>query len=238
MITERRFADGFQSFWKSVMPMATDYIRRENLRLTRFLEPMAETSTANRGVTNELAFRLFAESRALSVPIDGLTSASIRKAITTAVDFIRRFREYSRGPLDAPSKQAVEEAIELAQRLEYFVVGRRPTTLTVQPTFPGCGWVDECSGDLLLDRTLCEVKASQDRFRSRDLRQVLIYAALNQLAGRYAVTDLCLVNPRLGVFLLEDLGDLCLEVAGAGPVDILNEIVAFISEPNPLGDTA
>lgn len=67
----------------------------------------------------------------------------------------------------------------------------------------------------LIDKVLCEVKAGESRFQGRDFRQVLIYAALNFQSRRYDIDSVCLVNPRLGIYLQEDLNNLCLKLAGA-----------------------
>jgi hypothetical protein len=127
---------------------------------------------------------------------------------------------------------AIGEAKSLAERLESFVQRFPGCNVKIAPSFPGCGWLDECSGDLLIDKVLCEVKAGENRFQGRDFRQVLIYAALNFQSRRYDIGSVCLVNPRLGIYIHEDLDDLCFGLAGAPATEVFAEIVDFISQPH------
>ena len=65
----------------------------------------------------------------------------------------------------------------------------------------------------------------------RDFRQVLIYAPLNFQSRRYDIDSVCLVNPRLGIYLQEDLNNLCLELAGAPAIEVFAEIID-VSQPH------
>jgi hypothetical protein len=211
--------------------MATSYVRRRNLHPTRFAEPMISACDDNRGLINETAFRLFAQSRSEGKTVRRLQPDSVVASMDAALHFIRRFREYSRTPIAPLSEGGVREAKVLASRLEQCVRELRPQRVVVSPAFAGCGWVDECNGDLLLDNMLCEVKSPEGKFRGWDLRQVLVYAALNFESKAYDIATVCLLNARSGVILREDLEELCFELAGTSASDLLGEIVAFISEP-------
>lgn len=231
MITEKRLAQAYHSFWKGAIPMATSYIRRRNLRPTRFAAPLTSSCDDNRGLINETAFRLFAQSRNEGKTIRRLQSDSVVASMDAALQFIRRFREYSRAPIAPLSEGGVREAKLLAGRLEQCVRELRPQRVVVSPFFAGCGWLDECNGDLLLDNMLCEVKSPEGKFRGWDLRQVLVYAALNFQSKAYDIATVCLLNARMGVVLREDLEELCFELSGTSASDLLGEIVTFISEP-------
>ena len=232
MITEKRLSLTHNSFWSSAIPMASRYIRRRNLELGRWDDEFESALDENRGVINEAGFRLYAASLEQSVAPSDLTPESSETAVRSAVEFIRRFREFARTDVGYPSPAAVDEATALAERLGAFVERCDAGRVQVAPYFRGCGWVDECNGDLLVDSMLCEVKASEHRFRGRDLRQVLTYAALNFASREYEISSICLVNPRLGVFLEEDLESLCQELAGTSASEVLGEVVAYISQPN------
>lgn len=116
----------------------------------------------------------------------------------------------------------IDEARVLAQRLVQFFERAIKSTLVGFPAFPGCGWVDDCAGDIFGSGTLFEVKAGERLFRSIDLRQILIYGALDFAGKTYGVINVCLVNPRMGVFWHESLdnfvrillGDLQLKFLG------------------------
>ena len=106
----------------------------------------------------------------------------------------------------------------------------RTQSLILMPTFPGCGWLMECSGDAIAGSILYEIKAGQRGFRNIDFRQTLIYCALNFAAKNYDIASVCLVNPRLGVFVEEHLEALCMNTSGAPAVEVLAAIVEYSSE--------
>jgi hypothetical protein len=255
LITEKRFALSYRSFWNSIIPLAWSYVRRRNLQVDTFVDaPLVSGLNENRGVINELSFKLFAESREKGVPASDLEQEDIDQSIKRALDFIRRFREYSRKPVPWPSLNAIAEARALAERLERFVERFPGFSVVIAPSFPGCGWLDECSGDMLINDVLCEVKSGGSRirrrvksggtpfegpvtsggtrFQGRDFRQLLIYAALNFQSRRYDIDSVCLVNPRLGIYLQENLDDLCFELAGAPAIEVFAEIIDFVSQPH------
>ena len=212
--------------------MASRYLRRQNASLATFCEPMTESANDNRGVVNELGFRLFCVSATEQVPVREISSSRVKQETDAAMSFIRRFRQFSRTPVGLPTPAAVEEARAIGDRIAKFVGAMRPHLVMPRPAFLGCGWLDACEGDLLLDRSICEIKAGSGRFRGRDLRQVLTYAALNMAAASYPVESVCLVNPRLGVVLSANLDRLCFKLAGTNATTVLGEIVDYLSQPH------
>src|SRR6266404_7727905 len=77
---------------------------------------------------------------------------------------------------------------------------RRNPAMIVSPLFPGCGFVDESEGDLLVGNTLYEIKSADRNFRLVDFRQILVYLALNTSARTYDIHNVGLINPRTGVY--------------------------------------
>jgi hypothetical protein len=229
VITEKQFALGFSGFWQGLLPMMENHIRSTNERLERFARPMVSSSpTATHGLVSELAFRMFVASAQARLPVEALSSGQIRACVEAATSHIRGMRQLSRTPVPDPRPDEIAEATLLAQRHTLFF--KRADELILMPTFPGCGWLMECSGDVLSGSMLYEVKAGQRGFRSLDIRQALIYCALNFAAKHHDIASVCLVNPRLGVFVEEDLEDLCLSLSGAPAVEVLAAIVEYCSE--------
>jgi hypothetical protein len=97
------------------------------------------------------------------------------------------------------------------------------------PKVPGCGFVDGGRADLLIGPLVLEVKSGERNFRVVDLRQVLIYAALFNLATPRRISAIALVNPRRGVFYEAPCEDVC-EAAGGAPAGYcFSQIVEFMS---------
>jgi hypothetical protein len=231
VITEKRLAISHLSFWERTIPMGTVYVRRVNLSPERYVQPLLSDLVQERGVINEAAFRLLCAAARAGGGISALTESDTQRSVAEAVAFIRRFRQFSREPVADPDRASVLEAITLGQRLERFV-GLDKAPVVFAPRFPGCGCVDECNGDLLQGDCLCAIKAGDSGFRTQDLRQVLVYCALNFASRTYPINAVCLVNPRRGVYWTEKVDALCLAIAGTSPADVYGEIIDYISEPH------
>jgi hypothetical protein len=126
---------------------------------------------------------------------------------------------------------AIREAKEIATRLYDFVRRRIAQEIQVKPSFPGCGWIEDADGDLLVDSTLIEIKAGERQFRAIDIRQLLSYCALNNSARSFKIDSVALLNPRFGTYFEEDIESLCQKIAGSSSASVLAAIVDYISEP-------
>ena len=70
-----------------------------------------------------------------------------------------------------------------------------------------------------------EIKAAGRFFRSIDLRQLLVYSALNRQAASYDLDSLGVFNPRIGIYYTGSLGEICFEVSGKSADELLSDIV-------------
>ena len=232
MITEKHFALSHAAFWHQLLPTAEGYVRECNTEAARFQEPLESSlPPSQRGMINEVAFRLFAAGIRLASSPAKLSPDVIEECIREARDHILRMREAQRVPVQAPEKAGIVEAVTLAGRIEKFFETGSPGTPVVSPRFLGCGWLDACQADVLAEGVLFEVKAGERGFRSIDLRQVLCDLGLNFAAKFYDIRDVCLVNPRSGRYVSETVERLCQRTAGRPAVEVLGDIVEYISEP-------
>jgi hypothetical protein len=231
VISEREFAQTHAEFWHQLLPMAESYVRARNRHLGRFIKPIKALTAANvRGLVNEIGFRLFAASVATGVAVLRLPVATVLLCIDDALVYVLGAQHRTAFPhLDVTSHEVIE-AQNIGERLGVFFEKAGQRSIATFPQFLGCGRVDECVGDVLAGDVIFEIKAGERNFRAIDLRQVLVYCALNFAAKSYSIERICLINPRMGVFLEESLDDLCDELAGRPPSDILADIVEFISD--------
>lgn len=233
MISEKQFAISHAAFWHQLFPMAEEYVRIRNQSLNEFLSPLTTVLLPRtRAVVNEIGFRLFVASLQFRRIISSVPSDAIDACVRDGLLHIRFMRENGRKPVLDPGAKEIDEARVLAERLVVFFNRVTKSTLVGFPAFAGCGWVDDCSGDVLAGGTLFEVKAGERLFRSIDLRQILIYAALDFAAKTFGIVNVCLVNPRIGVFWHEPLEHLCQNLAGRHAPEVLGDIVDYMSEPS------
>jgi hypothetical protein len=234
--SETAFAQSYSSTWRLLAPATDLFVRKVNLMLReREFAPLVSTVVPERrGFINEAAFQFFRIRRQMfnwNRPRNELVSIAAEEAKAT-ISRIERI-----DPIDISDPVGVEEdeVLVIAERLQmFFSRESKGQSFQVQPKFPGCGIIDTCFGDVCFGDTLYEVKAGDRTFRSMDLRQLLIYAALSKSASMRPLRHVGLLNPRTGVSFAIGLDDLCLEVSGTQSEELLTEIVRVISS----GDTS
>jgi hypothetical protein len=237
--SEKQFAVSHAAFWHSLMPMAEEYLRTRNRMLTHYAPAIQSLLPAEtRGIINELGYRLYVGSLELRVSVTELPEAFRLLCFEGAVGYVHSLGEFETTVPVPPLQESIQEATHLGSNIARFFTHAmvrtrfKIQTVGVAPSFPGCGWLNSSVGDFLSSKLLIEVKAGDRNFRGIDLRQVLIYCALNFASKTYDIAHICLLNPRLGVFLGEPLERLCQEISGRAASEILEDIVQFVSEPS------
>lgn len=230
MISERTFVAVNTSFWRELMPTGESYIRRQNLQLARFDQPMESNAQAERqALISELAFRFFRFSVSNNLNLANPLPDSIFKELSQeTVRFLSRFGEYSSNEIPEPIDLEKREAIEIARRLEkFFRLQASGEKIICPPIFNGCGVLDACEGDVIVKRSLYEVKAVDRSFRLNDLRQLLVYCALNHASLSYEIDNIGLLNPRSGVSFEASVEKVVNSVSGSSAVELFSSIVEF-----------
>ena len=104
-------------------------------------------------------------------------------------------------PKEVPQLQddEVREAYLLSKTTAAFI-STHEGDIEFFPRVPGAGVIDSCEADLSVGDALFEIKTVTRSFRGRDLRQLLIYLALDSASGAPRWTRAGLFNPRLAVW--------------------------------------
>jgi hypothetical protein len=241
MISEKEFGSGFSAFWAECTPFMTPHLIAElnlNARVLtddggRPLKPMIDKE--GEGKSNDLiaeaAFELWAKSVSagkdvLSLAEDGKLLDDIKANSIARLMGLRAYWHSIGGQFP---KTGMHKSIELAIRLErFFTEGRKGNAILIQPRFKGCGLLNSCYGDVLIGSTLYEVKTVERNLRSTDIRQALIYSALNYFSQQYDIQCLSIVNPRRGVEHLFRLERLTERVANKTPAELFHYVTDFL----------
>ncbi len=205
MISERKFAESYKTFWDEATPHLSFYCSTPEARGRRF-------------------------GQAIEIPEKGF-HISLNNIIATT-----HFRNISADP-DYPLEQSYRDSIpvlnifsanhakgyELTRDYREIILTQTERLasqyegkLVHDPPFPGYGILANCRGDLLCGSTLVEIKANAGRrynkpFENRDFRQLIVYCALNYLAGhKYRISMINLFNPRMGFVWQSDHGGVCI----------------------------
>jgi hypothetical protein len=181
---------------------------------------------SRRGFINEVAFQFFAETRVTPF----ITREAEERAISAARELMLRIEESRPSDTSPLNSEEMLDAREQLRRLRIFFQNQsKGAALELSPTFAGCGIIDTCNGDICFDDVLFEIKAGDRNFRSIDLRQALVYAALNYMQPKRRIACIGLFNPRMGISFSMGLDELCLEVSGHSASHTLSEIIRVIS---------
>jgi len=136
---------------------------------------------------------------------------------------------------DDPSALEYDEILRLTNSIANFCNQHAIREFPVKfgPHFLGCGIVDSSEGDVLMGECLYEFKAGDRSFRTSDLRQLLTYCALNFASHQFKITSIGAVNPRHGTFFALDIETVAFEMSNKSPIELLSEIVYFVSGGTP-----
>lgn len=235
MISASTFCKVHSSFWKSVTPTTDIFVRRLNLgHYVREFPGMASSAAPlRRGFINEVAFAAFCQTAGKSHgwPPNPLTAEELDQAVS----YVRSLpiRRETQGEITSEVGLAPEEVADINEqqrRLIWMFSFNKPAgSLLTEPVFPGCGMIDSCRGDLIASDALYEVKAGDRLFRSVDVRQLIVYGALNFISKRFKIERLGLFNPRVGIAATMTADDLCFEISGKQSSELFSEIAAVIS---------
>jgi hypothetical protein len=229
VISERQFSTLYTSFWSTAMPLGDAMVRAMNLRLERFAEPLdAASPTTLNGFVNELAFRLAESSYSAGSP--SIDTTFVHAIYPTTEAYIMRLPRAVVPGNATERAMAGQDALALAETLLATIrhgSGKEPVCF--RPKFSGCGIHDDCEGDILIGEELWEVKSGDRQFRLTDVRQILIYCALNHFSMKHGIKRYRLVNPRVGVMASGMVRDLSSNGAGCEPQTLFEEIIDFLS---------
>jgi hypothetical protein len=181
LTSETNFSRHNSSTWGFLTPMMELYVRRINLELiNRSFAPMSmATAPSRRGFINEIAFEIF--SNLINPRVGNLSAEdSEARCISKARQLIMGLERAEVADIPDPNGDEMADAREQIRRLRFFFQdASRGRVLETKPKFSGCGIIDSCEGDVYFEGELFEVKAGDRNVRSVDLRQLLIYSALN-----------------------------------------------------------
>lgn len=237
MITELGFSRNYASFWRELLPGGDDFIRIMNkAKIVDFGKQIQNIDEANRrALVNSIAFEVY--YRYATCDYSNLSSiqraALVDKFIEESkVSEIKRIQFLYKNTLSeiisANEKKVIKELFD--GLLSRYNINTKH--LFIKPVFNGCGLLFDAEADIIVDTKLVEIKAGARNFGIQDIRQLLIYGALNHVSDshKYNINKFELYNPRMGVYWSESSYDVANECAGCSIEEVYNEIINFISD--------
>jgi hypothetical protein len=232
MISEKIFVTSYNSSWQELAPTSQTYVRAINLSKLHFESPLtSKVDPKRRSIVNEIGFLIFKSSINSQKSIEDIfKSDDLVKISERSLNIARSYQILSDEELMPATKMELQEAVFLANRIKlYLDQNEKEQKINVSPAFKGCGFIDDCYGDLLVGKTLYESKAGDRPFRLVDVKQILVYLALNFANKSHDIQDIGFVNPRLGIYYKVKATEFSYGVSGKDLIELVSEIVEFIS---------
>jgi hypothetical protein len=110
---------------------------------------------------------------------------------------VARIAAFRLAPAATPKlEQSVDYLRALCDRYDQFIGVYSRGGLSFGELVPGCGFLSECQIDISSGESIIEVKAVDRGFAAKDIRQLIIYLAIDYCSGRRRWTAAALFNPR------------------------------------------
>lgn len=171
---------------------APDFVAEVAIRLASLAHTMEESVTTVKE-TDAIVPELWAASQSIVDRYEGAADG----------------REHALNSLDFEEARAIAANIEAA-------AGYLAGVVEYSPAVRGAGILSSCEADLSVGRCLIEVKAVDRRFAAKDMKQLLVYLALDAIDGR-RWTQGCLLNPRRATWCRFDVEELVPLLSGGRP---------------------
>jgi hypothetical protein len=252
MISERTLARSFSGFWTELLPLLTPsfvHVINEGFKYQLTdefgveIEPISKNSqTHDYSVVAEFAFFLAGHAVKSGSRINEIIDQKrVRElAERSALEVVKK---YEGGRIYLPTRlepQELKDGFALARNYERFFDERCGNELIeFSPTIPGSGFVSECKADISVGKTLFEVKTVDRNLAGKDIRQLIIYLALQAATGQRRWESAGFFNPRRAVYHEFEVEDLIGRMSGGrSSIEVFQDLIDFVVIRDVQLDTA
>jgi hypothetical protein len=233
MISEKKFINGYGFFWGSILPMSKVFLRKMNKDLllsTNDYYLDSATDGRRRSFISLLGFNLFANSIGINNYLQLIKQNGIEEVENLTRNQLKNYEFQEIGLLSKLTEIEINEAIELAIRMrKFFIKYESNSQINISPFFKGCGFIENCFGDVIVNNTLYELKAVQRNFQVVDYKQLITYCALNYMSRQYDIKEIALYNPRSGNYFKHNIDQFSMMISGKPSTILFGEVIEFIS---------
>lgn len=231
MISEKFFINNYPDLWNSFLPFAKIFQRNINTKLESskgVQNSILDTYGKRRSFISYVSFNVLKEYiKKNEALLNAVELANIENYCKEKFNVYLFEDENINDKLNEYEWQIIDS---LAMNMYTFYDDKHDIdNIIVNPKFVGCGIIDNCYGDILVDKCLYEIKAISRNFRIVDFKQVIMYLCLNYASKQYDIKEVCLFNPSRCKYFKLDLNEFCLSISGKNYDKLFNEIINFIS---------
>lgn len=218
MISERDIAEKFSVIWKQNFPLLTsNFIRVFNEGQVKSINtnPIISNEEVRYDLVSETAFNLTAVSKSKNILCSEYFANDDQQAelIKQTAKSIWQTGNYNQDDLII-SNVEFQEIILISNNINEFIEKMNGEEVLFKPKLKGYGFIPDLTADLSIDDTLFEIKTVNRNFKSRDLKQLLIYLALRQVSVKGNWNFAGLYNPRKGTYCKFNIKNLINNLTG------------------------
>ena len=135
--------------------------------------------------------------------------------------------------------EEIKDSLALAEQYDYFLEKQKGTNVEFSPAVAGAGFLGVCRADLSIDNTLYEVKTVSRNIAGKDIKQLLIYLALQYSTGQRRWVNAGFYNPRKAHFYKFSIDHLVYRTSGGKSTsELFSDVIDFLCSRGVEIDTA
>ena len=252
MISERTFASSFPGFWSELLPLLTPtFVRLVNEVYKKHLtdnngsplKPVEKSlEVVDHAVLAEFSYHIAKLAvQNGTIARDVYENDSLRQSAEQSALLVVEQYEGAK-PHTGVRLTEVEqdEGLSLAKNYERFFDQKGwQEGIEFDPIIPGAGFLQTCQADISIGRALFEVKTVSRNLAGKDIRQLIVYLALQATAGNKSWTRAGFLNPRKAEYHEFDVYTVITQIAGGRSVpEVYRDLVEFACSRDVQIDTA
>lgn len=243
MISERQLARGFSAFWQELLPLLTpQFIRLFNEGYTSVLNDSEKsplkpvpvgTCNEHPALVAEMAFHLARAACERGIPISDASEDPdlVATSADRAVQLVEQYEGVNESEAVRLTEPERQEALQIANNYTalYLHCGTE-LPRKFSPAIPGAGFLATCEADLVIGDTLFEIKTVNRNLSGKDLRQLIVYLALQAATEDRRWVNAGFFNPRRGIIAIFSVDNLLFKLSGGNsPSQVFNDLIGFVS---------
>ncbi len=240
MISEKEIAKQFDGLWNDTLPLLTPQLvglfnAANSDDLTeypggKFRKISIGEYVEKHDLVAELSFQIakFAAHKNVAINSVDADSECFREAYRNSVSFLRKYtNEDGRVQLNADE---ISEALALACQYDFFFEYVKAKNIDFSPRIAGAGFLGACTADLSIDETLYEIKTVSRNIGGRDIKQLILYLALQYSTGTRRWSHAGFFNPRKSMHYKFSVDYFIYKTSGGRSTsEVFSDIVDFLS---------
>jgi len=249
MISEKNIVAQFKGFWSESLPLLIpSFVRVFNEAsrddLTEYPQskmqriPIGE-DIEKHDLVAEFSFQLakFAHEKSLGVDKLRLDPSGVQEAYERTINFLQKYK--SKNGKIVLNEPEISESFALAKQYDYFLEHLGSDDIEFNPVIVGAGFLGRCKADLSVGDTLYEIKTVSRNISGKDIKQLLIYLALQYSTGDRRWKQAGFYNPRKAQNYKFSVDHLIYKTSGGkATAELFSDIIDFLCSRGVELDTA